>query len=98
MRMGGAKSASERLHVTGVYPRDAISGPGVLDVFVNKVPTGRVALPADDDLFTAALDLPQSAVGVPAIDIELMFDKPLVVRSNQEQRELGGAFVRFEIK
>jgi len=97
VRLGGPRTAEERLYVQGFCPAVRVRvGPVQMRVSVEGRPVGRIVLEKPNQLFSREFPLPPEAVGRPRVELVIEVDPPLRVPG--DQRELGLAFGRFAIR
>jgi hypothetical protein len=91
VRLGGPRSAGEKLYITGYSSRAQLEkGPVGLSVSMDGRPLGVVRLIHGDAQFDANFDMPDEFVGKASVEVQLSVDRTFFVPG--EKRHLGAAF------
>jgi hypothetical protein len=97
VRLGGPRSASEKLHVSGFCPAVLLEqGPLEMRVSVEGTPLSTVRLSRGDAHFRLDFDLPRELVGRPVVEVEIRVNR--TVRHPAWKGGLGLVFGVFEIR
>ena len=97
LSLGGPRSASEKLYITGYCPAAQVEqGPVNLTVFVAGEPLSTVKLKDGDARFDFSFPLPEKLLGSESIEVSLSVDRSFSAPG--DPRELGAAFGVFAIR
>jgi len=97
VRMPGPRSAGQKLYVTAICPAIQLEkGPLEMVLTVDGARLPPVQFTKGNTETTFAFALPAATVGKSDIDVEVEVSR--TVRVGTDQRDLGLAFGRFEIK
>jgi hypothetical protein len=97
LRLGGPRSASEKLYITGYCPAAQVEqGPVSLEVFVEGELLSAVELTEGDARFDFSFSLPEMLIGAESVGVSLRVDRSFTAPG--DPRELGAAFGVFAIR
>ncbi len=97
VRLGGPRSAGEKLHVSGFCPAVLLQqGPLEMRVSAEGTPLSTVRLSRGDAHFRLDFDLPRELVGRPVVEVEIRVNR--TVRHPAWKGGLGLVFGVFEIR
>jgi hypothetical protein len=98
LRIGGPRSAGERLYITGACPEEQVrQGPLGLTVTIDGAPLPAVKIFKEDPSFHFDFAFPASAIGKSEVEVSVEVSRTLKP-AGLERRALGLAFGIFEIK
>jgi hypothetical protein len=96
LRLGGPRSAAERLYVSGYCPAFLLAqGPLGMTVSADGEPLSTVSVTRGDAQFRFDFPLPAWLTGRPEVEIEIRLDR---ITRAPDGRELGLVFGVFEIR
>jgi len=96
LRLGGPRSAAERLYVSGYCPAFLLApGPLGMTVSADGEPLSTVSITRGDARFQFDFPLPARLAGRPEVELEIRLDR---VSRAADGRELGLVFGVFEIR
>lgn len=97
VRLGGPRSAGEKLYITGYSSGEGLKqGPVELSLMMDGSKLGVVGLTKADAQFDASFVLPASLVGKDSVEMRLAISRTFI--SADGGRELGAAFGVFAVR
>lgn len=97
VRLGGPRTAAEKLYVEGYCPAEALAkGPVELTLSMDGKPLPPVLISRPNQRFEFSFPLPAESIGKKSVELAVEVDRTFVVPS--EKRELGLVFGTFAIR
>jgi hypothetical protein len=97
VRVGGPRSAAERLYVSGFCPGAQVAaGPIEMAVTAEGEVLGFARITKGDDRFTFDFSLPGKLIGRPSIEVSITLNRTTKIPG--DEREIGLVFGVFEVR